>query len=484
VMEVELIGLEQSQWFDTVHLRVRARMRDTDVEASASEAQALAAARRAPSEAFTEVWSFVRKPGVTTRLGQDVFQGKCPQCGAPFAGGAANRCEHCGAIVNSGNYDWTLSEITQGVEHVPSYAQVDNLMEARETDPALNLEMLEDRASLLFWKWIDAQSRASSSKLHKVAAPAFIAQVDQELEALGQRQQRKVFLECAVGGVTVRGFERGTDGFDHVEVEVRWSARMGLAPLQGKPSRLPTVPQRWVFTMMRRQGARTNTDNGMSTDRCPQCNAPLTDSAATTCDYCGTELGSGMQDWVLLTADSFEAWNARAQRRFDQTPSRRAPGRRRAIPLEEGSATGTPQVVRGTGAQQFQAVHGGSSPEGPARVDDVITDPQERQRLLYMMAALAASDGTVDKAERKLLELCARRWSVPWSNVEMALNAGPNLFTRLVQRRTPEAEVFLHHLVEMALVDGKIDRKERQMLEFAAGHLDLRDRLTELLGGR
>ena len=27
-------------------------------------------------------------------------------------------CEFCKAIVNSGNYDWTLSEITQGIEHV------------------------------------------------------------------------------------------------------------------------------------------------------------------------------------------------------------------------------------------------------------------------------------------------------------------------------------------------------------------------------
>jgi len=91
------------------------------------------------------------------------------------------------------------------------------------------------------------------------------------------------------------------------------------------------------------------------------------------------------------------------------------------------------------------------------------------------MAALAASDGTVERAERKLLELCARRWSVPWSNVEMALNTGPQLFTRLIQRRTPEAEVFLRNLVEMALVDGRIDRKERRMLEFAAGHLELTD---------
>jgi hypothetical protein len=36
----------------------------------------------------------------------------------------------------------------------------------------------------------------------------------------------------------------------------------------------------------------------------------------------------------------------------------------------------------------------------------------------------------------------------------------------------------------MALVDGRIDRKERRMLEYAATHLDLTHKLPELLNGR
>jgi hypothetical protein len=461
VMDVQLIGLEQSEWFDTVHLRVRARMRDTDVPATASVAEAIAAAKRVPPEAFTEVWSFVRKPGVQTRIGADLFQGKCPNCGAPFQGGAANRCEFCGAIVNSGNYDWTLSEITQGIEHVRHWAQVDNLREAREADPALNLEILEDRTSLLFWKWVDAQSHATTARLHKVASPEALGRLNEEFSSLRKQGQRKVFLECAVGGVITRGFELGQDGFDRAHVEVRWSARMGVGPAKERPPALPTLPQRWVFTLLRKHGARTNTDNGMSTNRCPQCNAPLTDSAAVTCDYCSTPLGTGERDWVLASADPFEAWDARAQRRFDTTQT----AQRRNRVREPAAAVA-------------------AAPSAQTHGDDVIADPQERQRLLYMMAAIAASDGAVEPAERKLLELCARRWSVPWKNVEMALNSGPQLFTRLVPRGTPEAEVFLRHIVDMALVDGRIDRKERRMLEYAATHLDLTEKLPELLNGR
>ena len=444
VMDLQIIGLDQSEWFDTVHVRVKAQMRDTDVSSGASDAEAVAAARRAPIEPFTEVWSFVRKPGAQTKIGNDLFQGKCPNCGAPFKGGAANACEFCGAVVNSGNYDWTLSEITQGIEHQRYYAQVDGLMQARESDPALNLEILEDRTSLIFWKWIDAQGRGDTRTVSKLSLGTFQQQLQQELSALAAQGRRKVFLDCAVGGVTARQFRR-REGYDQADVEIRWSARMGVgAKNQRPPTDLPTLPQRWVFTLVRKAGATTRVENGMSTDRCPQCNAPLTDSASPSCDYCGALLSGGERDWVLSDARSYEAWDAAENRVYQEATSRQ-------------------QSARGA--------------EG-------ILDVQERERLLYMMAAMAAADGVVDERERKLLRLCSERWSVPWSSVEKALAAGPELFDRLMPKQSPEAETFLRTLVKMALVDGKIDRQERRMLEAVALHLGLPDRLPAMLNGR
>lgn len=443
VLDIQLIGLDQSEWFDTVHLRVRAQMRDTDVPAQTSDVQAIAAAKKKDPEPFVEVWSFVRKPGAQTKIGEDLFQGKCPNCGAPFKGGAANSCEFCGAVVNSGNYDWTLSEITQGVEHVRGYPTVDGLMQARETDPALNLEIVEDRASLVFWKWVEAQSRGETRSLAKLSVGPYLQQLDSELAGLKARHRRKVFLDCAVGGVITRLF-RKDDGYDQVHVEVRWSARMGVGPADGAIPELPTVPQRWMFVLVRKSGAQTKVDNGMATNRCPNCSAPLTDNGAPSCEYCGTLLSSG-DDWVLSAAQSYENWNANEE-------------------------------VRYTNVQQRESTYRGA---------DVIIDAQERQRLLYMMAAMAASDGTVDDRERKLLKLCSDRWSVPWQSVEMALRAGPELFDRLLPRAsTREAEVFMKSLVNMALVDGRIDRHERRMLESAADRLGMRDRLPEMLNGQ
>lgn len=459
VLDVQLIGLHQSNWYDSIHVRVRASIRDTDVAADQTDAQAMAAASRVAPEAFTEVWTFVRKPGAQTRIGEDLFQGKCPNCGAPYNGGASNTCEFCNAVVNSGNYDWTLSEITQGVEYVRHHKQVDGLMQARAEDPALNLEMLEDRASLLFWKWIDAQSRDETARLSKVANAEAISALGAELTELRKRGRRRVFLECAVGAVDVRALEVHPESFDEAQVEIRWSARMGVGPANERPPSLPTVPQRWVFTLRRRHGAKTNTDTGMSTDRCPQCNAPLTNSAANTCEFCGTVLGNGERDWVLASALPFESWNVHHAQRRSADVARYQQAR------EEDRGGFAPPPVAGDG-------------------DHVMTDVKERERLLYMMASIAAADGEVSAAERRLLKLCAERWSVPWANVEMALNAGPQLFERLMPRGSPEAEVFLRHIVEMALVDGRIDRKERRMLEIAAQHLGLESRLAAMIGDR
>ncbi|HME92162.1 MAG TPA: Tim44-like domain-containing protein, partial [Myxococcaceae bacterium] len=248
VLDLQLIGLEQSEWFDTVHLRVKAQMRDIDVPASASDAEAARLAAAAPLESFTEVWSFVRKPGAKTRIGEDLYQGKCPNCGAPFRGGATNNCEFCKAVVNSGNYDWTLSEITQGIEHVRLYPTVDGLFEARKADPALNLEVLADRASLIFWKWIEAQTRGDARRMAKLGTTGCFQAIDAELKELNQRKRRKVFLECAVGGVLVRLLRPASSGtFDEAHLEVRWSAKMGIGPESERPPPLPTVPQRWMF---------------------------------------------------------------------------------------------------------------------------------------------------------------------------------------------------------------------------------------------
>lgn len=440
VRDLQPVGLERSAAFDTLQVRIRAQARDIDLPVSLSQQEAAAQAHRAPLEPFTEVWSFVRRPGTRSRQDGPLAPGKCPSCGAPFDGGAAGNCAYCGAIVNSGAYDWVLSEITQGVEAGSAPVEVPGLDGLRAADPALSLEVLEDRASLLFWSWIDAQSRAQPARMAKLATADFLAETSADVAGLRARSRERVFLQAAVGSVALRAIEAGPST-TLAHVEIRWSARMGVVPVGAAPGSLPTLPQRWIFTLARKTGVTTDAARGMATARCGNCGAPLGDSVQPTCDHCSATLNDGGHDWVLARAEPFELWAARSRAQTTLSPG---------------------------------------SPTAAAPRDSVL-DAAERQRLLYTMAAMAAADGAVDDRERRMLKLCAERWGVPFENVELALNADPALFQRLMPPKGPGSESFLRSLVQVALADGKVDRQERRMLEAAAARLGLAERLPELL---
>jgi tellurite resistance protein len=432
VIDLQLIGLEQTPSFDTVHVRVTATVRDTDVSASVSDDEARAQAQHRTPDRFIEVWSFVRRPGAQSRPGDD--PGACPNCGAPFTGGATNQCDHCRAIVNSGAYDWVVAEITQGSEHHRAPEAPDGLARARQTDPDLSTEMLEDRASLVFWKWVDAQVHEDASHLAKLATVGFTGALTAELEALRAADRRRVLSECAVGAAHTRALD--LDGaLELAFVELKWSARIGVVARGSQAAGVPTRPLRSVLVLQRKAGATTSTANGLATNRCPSCGAPLSDNGQATCEYCGVVLSGGEGDWVLREVLGWEQWQAVANRT-----------------------------------------------DRPRPVVAKVADRDERERLVYLMAALAASDGVVDRRERSLLRMTADRWGIPWSNVELALGAGPGLFEKLMAKGSVEAEVFLRELVAMALVDGKIDVNERKMLDAAASHLGMGNRLSELLG--
>jgi ribosomal protein L37E len=58
------------------------------------------------------LYTFMRKTGVLTdsaRSNNSVVA--CPHCGAPTSITSAGKCEYCGFIVTTGEFDWVLSDI-------------------------------------------------------------------------------------------------------------------------------------------------------------------------------------------------------------------------------------------------------------------------------------------------------------------------------------------------------------------------------------
>ena len=62
---------------------------------------------------FTEYWVFLRTVGVKTDPNKQLKDNKCPSCGAALQVNATGKCDYCGAVVTSGQFDWVVSEIRQ-----------------------------------------------------------------------------------------------------------------------------------------------------------------------------------------------------------------------------------------------------------------------------------------------------------------------------------------------------------------------------------
>ncbi|MDE2290594.1 MAG: Tim44 domain-containing protein, partial [Elusimicrobia bacterium] len=302
VLGADAVQIETGARYDAVHVRVRASAVDTDV--SLQDGRRLRGSGQ--PEAFEEVWSFLRRPSAKTLAKPGLIEGFCPGCGAALQAADTARCAACGAWVNSGAYDWVLAEITQSCEWAarPSGADVPGEADAEARDPALNVEHLEDRASVAFWRWQYAQWKDDAAPLRSAASDPCLARVAQEL-----KERPGYFEDASVGGVDTLLFDQA-GGFDRAHVAVKWSGeRMrgsrGAAEASGRGL------LRHVFVLERRTGVKTDAGSGLSSLPCPGCGAPQTRRDQAACEFCGTPFNDGARSWVVGDILTFTSWSER-----------------------------------------------------------------------------------------------------------------------------------------------------------------------------
>lgn len=287
VVAAELLGADADALWDTVHVKIVGEARDADVPLGLAEAAAEKKARGAELAQYQEVWSFVRRRGKRSKQGVPALEGHCPSCGADLPLSEVVKCEYCQALINSGEHDWVLAEITQPEEWraAPAVGQLPGLEELRARDPSVSRQELEDRGSVVFWKWIEARSSGNKDKLARFCIrppsdPAVAAELD--LAAARLRQ-------VAVGSAELAVVET-QDELDLAIVEIRWSASVNGAE--------PNTFQN-AFVLGRHSEARSK--RGLSSLDCPVCGGQLAKSDETTCPYCSSTLSGGKHEWALLS---------------------------------------------------------------------------------------------------------------------------------------------------------------------------------------
>lgn len=445
-----LLHVASGRHFDALTVRLAFR---ADVHRVALAKGERIEGSRIPRERFVECWSFVRRLGARSANADGLLEGACPQCGAPLALNRSARCAHCQSQVKSGAFDWVLAEITQESEwRASDEAGVRGLATQQARDPGFDVQMLEDHASVVFWRWRAAERAGRAEALSRVAEPALCERLD---AGWAGARERTLLADAAVGSVRTLGCLAEADG-ERALVEIVWDGRRTTLGGRGVGRvEAGRVLRRTVLVLARPAGAQSDLRLAFTTLHCRECGAADPGGSAATCAYCGAprrDPGS----WLLR--EVLEAGSAEERRLADAL---------RALPAEPPAA----RAALAAGASVTAAAAAPAAlPPDAARA----AGAPSNAGLLAWAVALAAADGAIEERERRAVRALGARLGVPEERVALLLAqpaadgaAGPGA------RDAHEAHAWLDALVALALADGGLARGERRFLRLAAGRLGI-----------
>ena len=382
-------------------------------------------------EPFVEFWSFVRRRGVKTESGKSgLIEGCCPNCNDSIRINQLGKCSSCGAILRSGEYDWILSEITQACEWRPrneNEATASRLYREQH-DPGFNMQHLEDRASVVFWRKAMADRLGNVKPLLKVATNSLCEVYRHQYEREGNDGERKYRGGCSVGSVAFHGIVR-EEHFDYAMIEIRWAANHHAAVAGGRVRDLGQWRRlRNLYVLARRKGVPTNIARTVDSAHCPACGAPESDLESHACEFCAAVLNTGDHDWVLAECD----WmNSRVAQGW----------------LAKLDSSDPEERIGGAGAEE-----GSGAPMSQADV------------LAWMVCVLAA-DKEIHDDERAVIFQLARKQQMPEPMIEGIIEAALKGELEVPSpANAAVAKAWMEQMADVALADGVVQPSEMEIM--------------------
>lgn len=436
VKDVKFLKFEKGDTFSVIHISISAEginYRKSDIDGSFLEGSKF-------REPFTEVWTLIRRTGAKTTGKPGLMEGNCPNCGNPVKVGRLTKCDVCNSILRSGQHDWVLTKITQrsAWKITSDAATVLGYKKYKIKDPFFNVQHIEDKVSVMFWRKITSEKLGDISFLKKIAQNKFC---DRE-EALYKtsKNDRPFHTRCGVGSISLLGV--GNFGAeDKAFAEVVWSGIPTLPPKSAGTSSAKTTVKNYysgnrtpinytqIFILTRKAASRTSPDGSLNSAHCPNCGAPESKSSANECDYCGTVMNSGEKDWVLEDVVFSNDSNVRKLIMSLKT----------AVTIDKPKAYST-----------FKSS---------------VSGLEMTRWAIGMMLA----DGKVEQSEINYLGELSQKYSITKkqiSDIIQEISSQPNPVDYVMKSSAVKDNRELFRcLIKMAMADGKISKEEMQMLK-------------------
>jgi predicted lipid-binding transport protein (Tim44 family) len=293
--QVFIDSIEQDGLYDILHVSVTGGMNDRFISETDHDLDSPGG-----YETFTEFWSFLRKRG---KGGKDLyFTQACPSCSAPLPADMtdAGNCPYCKTFVNSGEYDWILSEITQVDDYgINSYRSSKTAKLEEQTrklfaaDESFSIQLLEDKASNGYLQIQTARAFHEPARMRR-----FVGDKAYEKITAAFPSQKIVFNRLYLNDVSVIAAKEEA-GKNILHVSVKASFQRAL--LEGKDAELldPVVTTKREILVMERDKAAAIAKGSIYAHQCPACGGPAADSLDIKCGYCGSVYNSPKSEWII-----------------------------------------------------------------------------------------------------------------------------------------------------------------------------------------
>jgi predicted lipid-binding transport protein (Tim44 family) len=253
---------------------------------------------------FAEYWSLIRKRGARNTGFDLVAAQNCPSCGAalPEAMGELCRCAHCQVLVNSGEFDWVLAEITQEADYGEDSRMAANVSPDLEQAiaaiapqcPDFSQQLAEDKASNAFMQIMTAHATRNPASVRRFVTDEVFTAISAEIP-----DRSIIFNRIYLNESTLLDVER--DGTKH-RLSLGLSAslqRVELLPA-GRLAVLDAEEQRLdYFLTMERDVDAVSGKGSLYQHQCANCGGRVGDTIDVKCQYCGSALNSTRNEWIV-----------------------------------------------------------------------------------------------------------------------------------------------------------------------------------------
>lgn len=420
IHSISVDRVEKDGDFDILHVRIAAGMSDQFVCETIPSLDTYGG-----YENFIEYWSFIRKRGQPKK---DIYQtDNCPNCSAPLSKDMtdAGKCTYCGSFVNSGEYDWVLSEITQADDYTidvfhsqKTQSLPGKVGELIGGNKDFSVQMIEDKASNGYLQIITSIILKDPAIMRRFVTDSAFEKIKARM-----KDDKIVYNRLFLNSVTLLGAKQEA-GKNLLMIGIKSSFQRVKLLGENQAVLVDTViNSRNEVLFMERDIQAVAAKGSIYARMCGACGAPSKDSLDVKCAYCGILLNSSKNEWIIsdiMSMEEFRAYAAKNASTFDVEV--KAPGEDELYDVRDYAFNNVMMMIGADGVfaaeeQEYAlklAKKWGYNTNLIKNLVDmaiakrlVVRMPEnmnKRKKIYNLMAKTAESDGSVAPLELSLLD--------------------------------------------------------------------------------